>query len=773
MSTGSTAPHIPTSSPVVGSAGWACDVFIDSFKMWRISKVGIFTFLICAILVSLLMGVFKLPGGVLPAIPVLTLPLVPHSFRMLAIRLFLISAVMIASFLLFTIFQEQPWALFLIMIAAVYMGLYLVGKGMDILCYLLAVAIPILLMWQAANGAELGPHIWTGYQQVVVGLLVTDLIAIVFLQPRTESELRKTLAEPLEQIAHTLRFEPDAEPRDQPEVGVLRIGKIELSLKRLRQEQSSSANCRNLHVVADVVRMVIGWNQSRRMLHDLDFSPKDYAYLLPTAMGLRNLVADQLEENADAIRNRRTAREIPGILEASQKFEERCIAGIHTGDISSNLKRQSIPHAFTALSRLVVDLTSSMTRAIDDHVHRPPADIPLLTRQHQRTWSPLPILWSSVTAPDPDVMTFAIKGVIVGVIGFCIASVFNFWGGAAVLLLMALLLAPQTMGSIASGYMLRMLGLVAAAILCILAVLVILPDIDGPWTYALVLAICLLPGAVSMHYPPTIALGLGYCMSVFFMLTQPDQPSVDLRPIQDRFISVGGATTIAWFVFLIIKPTYARNRIGTALSKGCKALAASLRLAGTAISDALPTWRETEARWEAYQAIDMVNTTVNGCKSELSSHADRLLALTDVVANLERIFLISRYEMRMRSMLDLDEHGKDNPYCDQIDKVFQSYALALIALGDTAANGTSSTPHVKAASEDLEKMFAEFETIDIALDDRIRHLILAQAAGLLLLEKLVDSTHNQLLIRQSSLQNFSPIAIGAPVNPQSIFADES
>ena len=771
MTTASTSPHQTNGAPAIGSAGWAWDVFLKSFAQWRVSRVGILTFLAGAVLVSILMGAFQLPGGVLPAIPVLTLPLVPHSFRMLAIRLLLISMVMVGSFLLFTTFQEQPWALFLIMIAAVYIGLYLVGKGMDMLCYLLAVAIPILLMWEAANGADLGPQIWAGYQQVVVGLLVTDLLGILFLQPRTEIELRKTLAEPLEQISKTLRLEPDAEPRDQPHVGVLRIGKIEQHLKRLRQEQRSSANCRNLHVVADVVRMVIGWNQTRKMLHELDFSPKDYAYLLPAAMKLRNLVADQLDENADAIRTRRTARTIPGISEAAENFEKRCIAGIETGHISSDLKMQSIPHAFTSLSKLIVNVISAMTTAIDHKWHTPPANIPLYNRQHLRDWSPLSVIWSSVTKPDPDIMIFAIKGVIVGIIGFCLASTFNYWGGAGVLLLMALLLAPQTMGSIASGYMLRMLGLVVAGIVCLLAVLVVLPDIDSPWTYALMLFVCLLPGAVSMHYPPTIALGLGYCMSVFFMLTQPDQPSIDLRPIQDRFISVGGATTIAWFVFLIIKPTYARDRIGTALQKGCTALAASFQLAGTRIGKALTTWQESEARWEAFQAIDMVNTTVNGCKSEITSHRERHLALTDVVGNLERIFVISRYEMRLRSVMD--EIGADNPFSDRIDQVFHSYAQALNALGENAAQGTSSTQSVHAASNDLEQMFKDFENLDFPLNNRMKHLIFAQAAGLLLLDRLVNSTHKQLLIREAALANLRPMAVGAPVNPEAIFADGS
>ncbi|MCH2162120.1 MAG: hypothetical protein MK085_09635, partial [Phycisphaerales bacterium] len=149
--------NAPLHAPNIGSPAWAVQVFMQQLGRWRPTMRSTLAFLAGATLVMIFLEIFDLPGGVLPAIPVLTMPLVPHSARLLMHRIVVVCLTLVLSFLLMTIFQEQPWFLIGIAMVVVYFGLFLVARGLDVLSYLIAVAMPVLLAWNAANGVDLQP----------------------------------------------------------------------------------------------------------------------------------------------------------------------------------------------------------------------------------------------------------------------------------------------------------------------------------------------------------------------------------------------------------------------------------------------------------------------------------------------------------------------------------------------------------------------------------------------------------------------------------------
>ena len=487
-------------------------------------------------------------------------------------------------------------------------------------------------------------------------------------------------------------------------------------------------------------------------------------------MVFRNLVASQLEENADSLLQSRNARKVPGLDEAASDFQKRCIDGIKSGHFK-NLETKSIAQAFSFLYEQCIVFLDPMTGAIHSKLYKPPKNIPLQTRVHRRPWSAYAFLLEAATKPDPAVALFALKGVIVGMIAFALATVFSYWGGAAVLLLMALLLTPQSMGAVASSYMLRMLGLGIAVVVCLLGVLLVIPDINDPWTYGLLLAVALLPGAISSQNPSTLALGIGYCMSVFFMLTQPDHPSVDLTSVQDRFVSVAAATSLAWLVFLSVKPEYARQRIGDQLSKTCSSLANTFRLAALPAGQTMGTSKESDARWDVYLALDKANHTIAESKSEFSSQKERYHALTQILSLLEQAFVLGRFEMRVRWSIDSIKNPDE--FIRSMERSLLAHAETLDALGKKARSNVDSSEAMAKSQQSLEEARLILNESDDPLNIELHRCILAQYAGILLLNQYCKKLEQLLKLRQKFLDETKPFVISGTQHGQSVFAENS
>lgn len=770
--------HAPAAPQLrVGSVSWGVGLFITQLRNWRPTIQSTLAFIASACLVVFFIQIFRLPGGVLPAIPVLTLTLVPHSIFLLLQRCLIVITTMLGSYVVLMFMQQEPLLLAAMAMCLVYVGLYLVARGMDLLTYLLGISMPVLLAWQSANGELTREGIWLDLEQLLLGLLSTGIIGVIFLRPMGRGNLVKKLTTPMLQVAEVLRKPLAHDPADQPKVSVTELTTIERLLGRIRQEHGHSDRTRNLHIVADTTRMLVLWNEIRSMIHEMELTEDDYAFLNTAAMDFRTRMAAQLEENAQALVEDRRAEVIPGIHQAQLELERSTRAAIESREVRRSGDEIALFHAISTLAAMGSRLLAPMTRSVDPHWHEPPGDLPFEGDKHRKPWAGLKLLGESFSGRDPWATLFALKGVIVGVIAFGFTSMISDWHGAIVMLLMSLLLTTQNMGAVNSGFVLRMIGLFSAIIVCMLAILVVLPNINDPWGFALVLALALLPGAIATTSSPTVSLGLSYCMSVFFILTGPSHPSIDLAPLQERAVSVGAATILAWMVFMLVRPVYARERISHEICSAFTTISKSLRLAGTSDLQRVSLAEESDAHWSNYAAMDALNRMIADSRPEFAARADLLSNLNGLMDHLERIFVLTRFMMRSRVMYDgraLEEDHHATPELDlRVSGILHGYADLLPLLGRYSMGGPRPDAEFKALRASLQEVRAEVNQIPTDTTSRRDHLAMSQLVAIRLMDRELAAALKLMDLRASIDRNSAPIVVGESYQSQALVSGEA
>ena len=226
-------------------------------------------------------------------------------------------------------------------------------------------------------------------------------------------------------------------------------------------------------------------------------------------------------------------------------------------------------------------------------------------------------------------------------------------------------------------------------------------------------------------------------------------------------------------MFIGLKPIYARDRVGEQLAKTCSAIAGAFQLAALPPEKHLENWKEAEARWDVYVSLDVVNHTIADSQPEFASNRERYEALIEILRILEVIYVLSRFEMRVRTIFDsIDE---SNELSDDIHRCLLEHATAVETLGEYAESN-----QIRMDSGVLQKSQASLEEISSTLEkstapenNTLQNLLLAQYAGLILLQRYCQKLETQLEIRRESLKNSKTFAIGGTQQAQSVFADQS
>ena len=249
-----------------------------------------------------------------------------------------------------------------------------------------------------------------------------------------------------------------------------------------------------------------------------------------------------------------------------------------------------------------------------------------------------------VTTPDPAAITFAIKGTITMTIAFVIASVYDQWGGAAVFLLMSMFLSTVFQGSLRAAMMLRAVGLLLATTVSVLALITVFPNLGSTGGYAIFLVAVLTPGAVMLVSPRTAAAGLNYAMSVFFIFTTNPRLEVGLDLIDNRFISVAGASLLPWMVFNLIRPTRARDRVQECFASAIDEVERSVMLP----LNPRPTddSKEIESLARSLNSLTVVRTMTDDAAMELVDDPERQQLNLRMVDQVDQLFVISRFLVR-------------------------------------------------------------------------------------------------------------------------------
>lgn len=755
-----------------GGLGWATDIFLSQLARWHEVLPGTAAFLLAAAIVATLVHTFDLPGGVLPALPVLTMPLVPHSWRLFWRRIVTVGIACTGCYLVGTILQQQPWLILPFITIYGFVGFYVTSRGLDMFNFMVLVGTPILLIWQGSVGRSLGEVCWQSAEQILVGTLVSGSLGLVFLRGTFEQSLRERIAGRMEALASVLRAPLYREPQAQPEWSIQQSAITERMLARLRAEQGRTARCRNLHTLVECLRLMLGLNSVRRMLYTLPHSQGFIEAQGDAAMPVRRAFAEQLEAIASAVRNRHAVGALPSTDAAIAGFERRCaeLNAVADGDrptARGTVLIESIAVLYRGMA-LVIGLAAEATGPRSAAIF----ELFLISIIEERPgWRPLAVISELVHRPDRWSSIFAAKGVIVTLIAFAIASLYPDWGGSTVLLLMSLLLTSLNMGGVAASFSARLVGLIGSLIASLIAIVVFLPNAQDPWIYAAVLTAAIAPGAVAMQFPASSGIGLSYAMTVFFTLTSSDTLTVSLDPIQQRFASVGGATLLAWLVFLLIRPVYARERIGDGLGVAIEANAALLRFGADpsqAGSAAARRKYEIDLRSKAHAALTALDGIIVDAKAEIGADAERLHLLEAIRGSIERQLLLARTFARLQRV------GPPELAQTEFGRAVAAAALVQAertdGLASLARDPDSTAAAPEASASDRDAMLAVVGRAESSLGPADTNLVAATMAMLALLDHEVIACHAELRRREHLLESIRRIAIGGTDSPVGVAA---
>ena len=630
--------------PSIGSLGWSIQASIDALRDWRASLRPTLIFLATAVLTVLTIHTFHLPGGVLPALPVLLVMIVHHSVRLLLQRIGVISVALGGSYLLAGVLSEQPWLLVIIVSITSFLGFYLLVRGLDLLSYLMAISIPVLIAWQAINGFPIGEAAWTNFQQVMTGLVISGVIGILFLSSGIEVRLRERLSSNLASIGHGLQETLETEYGQNFTVwDPAGSASLEVMLRGLRHQRGQRVSVANLVLAGDSTRYLLALNRLRLVLVEHGRPEIFVRYTGESIQVLRELLAAQLIEISESIRTRRVAREVPGFHASARRFRYDCRRAIRDAPLDTPATDLSF---IAAVSTLILDesrLCRLLRQTTTDELAVPSRGLRMPKWDQRRDWTVGSCLHELVHRPDSAGLIFASKGVISMWIAFAITSAFDQWGGAGVFLLMTMFLSTVYQGSLRASLMLRAVGLFSATAVSLFAMTTVFPNLDDPWTYAVFIAVLLAPGAILMMNARTGAAGLNYAMSLLFIFSLSDRPSVHLDLIEERFVSVAAASVLPWMVFGIIKPTYARDRINEFIGKAILEIRFSV---GLIIRSGKTNDAEIRSLGRGLDALSRMRKILGDATMEFADDEEQVVLHQKMLDCIDQLFIMARFIAR-------------------------------------------------------------------------------------------------------------------------------
>lgn len=581
----------------------------------------------------------------MPALPVLLVTAVHHSIGLLVRRIAVVIVVISTSHGVLGLLTEQPWLLVAIAMGIAFVGFYLLGRGLDLLSYLLAILVPVLFAWQSANGIVDAHMAWIQFQQLIVGLLVSGTLGILFLGDRFERDLRRRLSSDLAAVGEGLLKPLDDEYGD----GYLtwdagQSASLETMLHGLRHVRGGTVASANLVLAGDCTRYLLGINRMRLALLEHgrpDFFLAGVARSLPV---LRDRLGRQLLEISAAIAEARPATRIPGLESATRRFRADCRRMVRAAPPGTPTMQISF---IAAASRAVTDMHRIARTLVATTGRRraTPASRLRMPRWDQRSdWSLLSVLRELVTAPDAAAITFAAKGTITMAVAFAIASVYDQWSGASVFLLMTMFLSTVFQGSLRASMMLRAVGLLLSTLVSILTITTVLPNIGSIGGYVIFIGLVMLPGGLMIVRPRSAAAGLNYAMSMFFIFTTNSRLEIGLGLVDDRFIAVAGASLLPWLVFSLVRPTYARERVQTCLATAVASVRRSIELPMT--SRTTDDSAEIRSLADGLAAITTVRTMTDNAALELVDDPERQRLNLRLLDRIDQEFVLSRFFVR-------------------------------------------------------------------------------------------------------------------------------
>ena len=731
-----------------GTFGWALEASISRLRDW--TRVGrpAWSFLIAATIVIFLLRVFQLPGGVLPALPVLLITAVPHSFRLLGLRLFAATASTVLASLLSETLGEQPWLLAIIAAAICFVAFYLLARGLDLLSFLLVMALPILYTWEAANDVDALAAAWTSLQVLAIGVTVSEFTGMI-VNPRSN---RQTLLRGLAQSIRKIPLSYHAHGERTWTVAL--FSTHQKLLFGIAGEIGDGVEMRNLETAASSVRFLLAFHDDIRISEDAFGGIESLPGKLgEVEMRFRKAITEETTLLADAFDA--DAMPAPGPdLEAHRDEVIRTIEAA-LADSDPDVSADTLAHL--ANLRHLHMLMIATLRVLRRSRGTAPTELPdtlKLPRIDTRVGvSVYHTLRELVTKADRTTFRYATKGTIAVMISFTFASIYSDWRGAPSLLLLSTLVTTVNFGALTASFMHRTVGLGLATIIAILSIITVGPSLGDVWISAAFTMVVLFPAALLISNPPTAAAGLNYGMSMMFIFTTFNRLEVDLGLVSDRFVAVAGSTIIPWLVFLLFQPTYARERIGATLGKAIELVGDSWRT----LSRPKGLTVENDRSRQIAKSISMAAEIATAMRTE--AQADVLADATEAMISKAQMLLILSRDLQFRYRFC----GQDGPdpkelgIIEDTRRVLEACSELIIA-PDAAEPLTVHTSSIVEKLEDLENTILTDATRDGTGPDpdRLGRLALLKSC----MGVLRDLEHDAEAYRRL-LKNRRRIAIGS------------
>ena len=555
-------------------------------------------------------------GGVITVIAVLMMNVLPHSPRLALFRAVSGIVGFGSGWLLAYQFVDQPWLLLAILFSNAFVWFYLLAMGFPFLTMLVLGLGPVLVAWMVYAGKPMG-EVATTIAEYLCGVFGAEVVALTW-QNSGSKLLKKSAAAALREFSAQIRSIYGVDRPARTEAGetvwkpsqslgfnsLLMRCQTEIGSKRAREYQ-------HLVGLVENVRHIVAFPTMYALFVRRGHFDKWMVDMMKERDALHIEIYKVMDAVAAAIEGGYPAEDQPGIEAAFQNLDKKSQLWLKENreglplDTVANIEARC--HSLEALLyriNEIIKFTRGHTADDDDsEPDLPSATVTLIARRF-----------------DPSAALFAFKSVICISCAFVIASIYYQWGGSLILLLISGFLAPLTVGGLNVMFIDRILGLVVAAVVGLLVFLFVMPNIVQVGELLLVVSVALIPGVVLALKPKTVSMGLSYAMGMLFMLTEAKAAAVSLDPIQERLLSVAGATLICYLVFRIVLPTNAADLVSGRLRKALSSTADLVAISAKIDSDGEKMWQDRKkARHAAIRNLGSFAQLVEDLDSESSA----------------------------------------------------------------------------------------------------------------------------------------------------------
>ncbi|MBS4075171.1 FUSC family protein [Ameyamaea chiangmaiensis] len=228
---------------------------------------------------------------------------------------------------------------------------------------------------------------------------------------------------------------------------------------------------------------------------------------------------------------------------------------------------------------------------------------------------------------NPDHVRFAVKGTAAVMTSYLLFKALD-WDGIHTCIITCFIVALPTMGEMIAKLSLRIAGALAGGALGIVAIIAVIPHLDGITGFLMLVFAVSLLGAWVKAGDERIAYG-GFQIGLAFYLTvlKGYGPTTDMATARDRIVGIMIGNAITYAMFTSVWPTSARGRARHAL----RAVARALRQQNDA-PPALQPRRATEvqaALSEGERAVEFAAAEPVHLRAEHEALRDSRAALTD------------------------------------------------------------------------------------------------------------------------------------------------